>query len=241
MLKVKLDKFIARYNLGGNVESVKWSSDGDTLQTQFVSADKALLGDVKVKHFPLEAGDVGVYVTGELKGLLGVLGDNIDLHLSKFGDKAVALNVKSGAVSFDYVLSDLSVIPEPSKLKKIPEFGVKIEIDSDFMSTFIKGKTALPDVDKFTIVTNKKTGELEVVIGYSSINSNRVNIPVTSTANNLSKAISFNANMFKEVLTANKECVTAILEVSNAGLARINFKVDDYDSTYYMVATKEVD
>ena len=51
----------------------------------------------------------------------------------------------------------------------------------------------------------------------------------------------FNANMFKEVLVANKECETAVLEVSNAGLARINFKVDDYTSTYYMVATKEVD
>ena len=53
--------------------------------------------------------------------------------------------------------------------------------------------------------------------------------------------ITFNANLFKEVLSANSNCTSAILEVSNDGLARINFKIDDYDSTYYIVATQGVD
>ena len=48
-------------------------------------------------------------------------------------------------------------------------------------------------------------------------------------------------NLFKDVLLANKECSSATLEVSNEGLARITFKVDDYDSTYYVVATQGVD
>ena len=53
--------------------------------------------------------------------------------------------------------------------------------------------------------------------------------------------VSFNANLFRDVLVSNKECTSATLEVSNEGLARINFKVDDYDSTYYIVATQGVD
>ena len=53
--------------------------------------------------------------------------------------------------------------------------------------------------------------------------------------------ISFNANLFRDILLANKECTSAVLEVSNDGLARINFKIDDYDSTYYIVATQGVD
>ena len=57
----------------------------------------------------------------------------------------------------------------------------------------------------------------------------------------LTNAVSFNANLFKEVLVANKECSSAILEVSNEGLARVNFKVDDYDSTYFIVAMQDVD
>ena len=55
------------------------------------------------------------------------------------------------------------------------------------------------------------------------------------------KDLPINANLFRDVLVSNKECTSATLEVSNDGLARINFKVDDYDSTYYIVATQGVD
>ena len=56
----------------------------------------------------------------------------------------------------------------------------------------------------------------------------------------LSRELSYKRK-FKEVLLANKDCRSAILEVSSEGLARINFKIDDYDSTYYIVATQGVD
>ena len=113
------------------------------------------------------------------------------------------------------------------------------EVDSKFINTFIKGKSALSDVDTFTIL-NGRNG-IEIVIGYSSTNTNRVNIPVETETNDLTDAVSFNANLFKEVLVANKECTSAVLEVSNEGLARVNFKVDEYDSEYFIVAMQDVD
>ena len=53
--------------------------------------------------------------------------------------------------------------------------------------------------------------------------------------------ISFNANLFKEVLSANKECESATLYVSSEGLAKITFKVDDFSSTYFFVAAGDID
>ena len=47
MQKSKLDKFIQKYNLGGNVNSVKWKSEGDSLTTSFVTPDKSLLGKME--------------------------------------------------------------------------------------------------------------------------------------------------------------------------------------------------
>ena len=38
-----------------------------------------------------------------------------------------------------------------------------------------------------------------------------------------------------------RDSSSAVLEVSNEGLAKVNFKVDDYDSTYYIVAMQDVD
>jgi len=239
MQKSKLDKFIQKYNLGGNVNSVKWKSKGDSISTSFVTPDKSLLGNVKVDKFQFEDAELGVYQTDQLKSLINVLGDDVSLNLTKFGDKAVSLKVKNGPVSVDYVLSDLSVISDPPAMKRLPEFGTKIKLDSNFISTFIKGKGALSDVDTFSIL--KSSNGCEVVIGYSSTNTNRVNIPVESDSCDVDKPITFNANLFKEVLVANRECTSAVLEVSTEGLARINFKIDDFDSTYYIVAMQDVD
>ena len=137
------------------------------------------------------------------------------------------------------MLSDLSVISDPPAMKRLPEFGTKIKLDSNFISTFIKGKGALSGVDTFSVV---KSGEgCDVVIGYSSTNTNRVNIPTECETCNVTDPITFNANLFKEVLVANRECTSAVLEVSNEGLAKVNFKIDDYDSTYFVVAMQDVD
>ena len=80
-----------------------------------------------------------------------------------------------------------------------------------------------------------------MVIGYSSVNTNRVTIPVTTSECSNIDNVSFNATVFKEVLNANKECESATFEVSSEGLSRITFKVDDYSSTYYLVAVQDVD
>ncbi len=239
MQKSKLTRFIQKYNLGGEVNSVKWSSDGDNLSTSFVTPDKSLLGSVKVDKFPFEDAEIGVYQTDQLKRLINVLGDDVSLDLTKFGDKAVSLKVKHGTTSVDYVLSDLSVISDPPQMKRLPEFGTKIKLDRKFIDTFVKGKGALSGVDTFSIV---KSGDgCEVVIGYSSTNTNRVNIPVESDSCDVDTPITFNANLFKEVLVANRECSSAVLEVSTEGLAKVNFKIDDFDSTYYVVAMQDVD
>tara|TARA_B100001939_G_scaffold335081_1_gene336750 strand:- start:128 stop:847 length:720 start_codon:yes stop_codon:yes gene_type:complete len=239
MQKSKLNKFIQKYNLGGNVNSVKWKSNGSSLSTSFITPDKSLLGSVVADNVSFENSEMGVYQTDQLQKLLSVLGDDISMNLTKVGDKAVSINVKNGGVSIDYNLSDLSVIPDPPALKRLPEFGTKIKMDSDFINSFIKGKSALSDIDSFAIVNDK--GSVKFVIGYANTNTNRVNIPVDCSDTDIQSPIFFNANIFKEILLANKECTSAVLEVSTEGLAKVNFKIDDYDSTYHIVAMQDVD
>ena len=239
MQKSKLDKFIQKYNLGGNVNSVKWKSDGTSLSTSFITPDKSLLGIVVADNIPFESAELGVYQTDQLQKLLSVLGDDVDVSLTRAGDRAISLNVKNGTVSIDYNLSDLSVIPDPPALKRVPDFGTAVKMDNSFINSFIKGKSALNDVDSFAVVN--QGGNIQFVIGYANTNTNRVNIPVKVEKTDITTPIFFNANLFKEMLVANRECKSAILEVSTEGLARVNFKVDDYDSTYFVVAMQDVD
>ena len=238
MRKEVVSRFIEKYRLGGNVNSVKLTSKGDTLHTRFITDDKSLLGEMTMKNFKFDEADMGVYNTEQLTKLLSVLDKDIDVTLSKVDDKAVSLKISDSNANVNFMLSDLNVINTPPNLKQLPDFECKIKVDGKFMETFIKGKNALAEVYTFTVVNTK--GSMELVIGYSSMNTNRVTIPVDCDGT-LDSPVSFSAKYFKDVLVANKECGSATLEVSSKGLSRINFKVDDYDVTYFMVAIDEVD
>ena len=239
MDKYKLTRFIDKYHLGGNVNAVVINSKGDTLSTRFITGDKALLGELEMNSWSFQDTELGVYDTEQLSRLLGVLDDDVSLNLTQSGDKAIALEISDQYSKVNFMLSDKSVINQPPILKGIPEFQLEIKVDSNFIQRFISGKSALPDTDTFTVITDDDG--VKLVIGYSSINTNRVTIPVETETYEDIDNVSFNANLFKDVLVANKECESATLEVSEKGLSRINFKVDQYDVTYYLVAVQDVD
>ena len=238
MNKHSLKRFIDKYHLGGNCSSVVINSKGDKLSTRFITGDKNLLGELHMTGWNFDVADLGVYNTEQLIKLLAVLSENISMNLTKAGDKAVSLKISDTNSDVNYMLSDLSVISSPPNLKSIPDFEVKIKVDKSFMTKFVAGKGALADTDNFTVITSDDG--VKIVIGYAEINTNRVTLPVETESYDKIDNVSFNANLFRDVLVANKECEGATLEVSSQGLARINFKIDEYDATYYLVADTDV-
>lgn len=233
MDKNRLSRFISKYNLAGLVESVAWKSDKNTLTTKFISDDKTVLGTVTLSDFEFEDAHIGVYNTNALKSLLGVLGSDISLTLRKANVTPVALSVSSDSTTVQYQLADLSVIPNVPDLKQLPKFGIEIDMDGNFIEKFIRAKSALSEVDNFTVLTEK--GKLKIVIGYANINTNRVELVVNDKYEGDVKPISFSAKYFKEILSANKEANKATLKVSTDGLAHVEFAIDGFTSSYFLV------
>ena len=233
MEKNRLNRFISKYNLSGLVDSVAWTAENNTLTTKFVSDDKTVLGVVTLDNFEFENSTVGVYNTNTLKSLLNVLGNDVQIDLKKVDEKPISLSLTSDSTTVQYQLADLTVIPNVPDLKQLPEFGISIDLDANFIDKFIKAKGALSDVDNFTILTEK--GKLKIVIGYSNINTNRVDIVVNDNFGEEVKPISFSAKYFKEILSANKEANKANLKVSKDGLSHVEFSVDGFSSSYYLV------
>ena len=89
MNKQKLIRFINKYYLSGTVNSVILNSKGGKLFTKFVSGDKTLLGELEMDKWPFEDAEVGVYNTDQFNKLLGVLDEDINVSISKAGDKAI--------------------------------------------------------------------------------------------------------------------------------------------------------
>ena len=232
MEKQSLNRFVSKYNLAGLVESVKWESKDGSLNTSFISDDKSVLGSVSMKEFDNTDATFGVYDTSKLTKMLSVLGDDVEFSINDIDGKPVSLKFKDGSTSVNYMLADLSVIPNVPDLKQLPPFNVEIKLDSNFISKFIKAKGAL-DENNFTFTC--KDGKGQIILGFSNINTNRINIDVDCVCDGDIEPISFSATYLKEILVANKEATDATLKISSQGLSHIHFEIDNYESNYYLV------
>ena len=232
MEKQSLNRFVSKYNLAGLVESVKWESKEGSLTTSFISDDKSVLGSVSMKEFDGNDTSFGVYDTTKLTKMLSVLGDDVEFSINDIDGKPVSLKFKDGSTSVNYMLADLSVIPNVPDLKQLPPFNVEIKLDSNFISKFIKAKGAL-DENNFTFTC--KDGKGQIILGFSNINTNRINIDVDCVCDGDIEPISFSATYLKEILVANKEATDATLKISSQGLSHIYFEIDNYESNYYLV------
>jgi hypothetical protein len=241
MNKAYLDRFISKYSLGDSVNSVVWKVNDEVLTTEFITLDKSLLGKVTLDTFQFEEIELGIYDTKQLASLLSVLNDDISLTVVKSEDKVVSIKFEDSYASVNYMLSDLSVIPDVPKMKSIPEFELSLKIDSLFITKFISGTNALAEHETFTVLTDENTNTCKFVINFATINTNRVTLPVTVDTFSDVGPLSFNAELFSKVLQANKECESASIEVSNRGLARASFKVDNYEAVYNLVASQNID
>lgn len=241
MKKDKILQFISRYNLNGSVEAVRWETTGDsTCSTTFITDDKSVLGQVSVKDFDLAEGEVGVYDTARLKQLLTVVGDDVDIEVTNVNDKNVSVVLSDETTSVNFMLADLAVIPNVPALKELPAFDVKIPFSNDFAKKFVRSASALSDVDTFTLVP--EGDDLKLVIGYSTINSNRISLDViTEGKGTLEDPISFSAKYLKEILNANDDSEKSVLNVSSKGISNIDFEVGDFRCSYYLVEIQTTD
>ena len=245
MKKQTINTFIDKYSLNGTIESVKWVVDSANKQikTASISDDKNVLSFVVIKDSAgLNDAEIGINDTAKLKKLLSVLNDGVNISFNTREDKIVSLSLTGESTDVQYVTADLSVIPKVPELKKLPPFNLEIPLTKEFVTTFVKAKNALSDVDTLTFTKDKKD-KLKLVIGFSSVNSNRISIDFKPTEgkDTLGKTIHFSAKYLKEILTSNNDCENAVLKISDAGIAHVEFNNDVFNSSYYLVEIKNVD
>ena len=245
MKKQVLNTFIDKYSLNGSIESVKWVVDNKNKQikTSSISDDKNALSYVTIKDDAgLVDSEFGINDTTKLKKLLNVLTEEVGIAFNKREEKIVSLSLNSEGTDVQYVTADLSVIPKVPDLKKLPPFNLEIPLTKEFVTTFVKAKSALSDVDTMTFSKDKKD-KIKLTIGYSNVNSNRINIDVTPSEgkDSLGKTIHFSAKYLKEILTSNSDCENAVLKISDHGLLHVEFNNDLFNSSYYLIEIKSVD
>ena len=123
----------------------------------------------------------------------------------------------------------------------MPVFNLEIPLTKEFVSTFVKAKSALTEVDILTLTKDKK-GKIKMTLGFSNTNSNRINrdIKPVEGKESLGKTLHYNAKSLKEILTSNSDCENAVLKVSDSGVAHVEFDNESFNSNYYLLEIKNV-
>jgi len=234
MEKKQLTGFIDKYHLAGNANSVRLDVKDKKLSCNFITDDQNVVGNVSMDNFDIDDVTLGVYATSQLTKLLTALDDNVKMRVNNADSTAYSINLSDKTTNVTFMLADLSVIRQVPAMKQLPDFNVKIKLTKDFADKFVKSKNALPETENFAIESDAMGTNM--ILNYSTLNTNRITWPTVPEGEQVDlKATCFSANLFKEILVANKEAETGYIEVSSAGLARVSFTGKDYSSTYYLV------
>lgn len=237
MKKEIINSIIDRYNLGGKIDTVKFEIENKKLKTSLVSDEKNVVGTVKASSVDIEDCVIGIFETAGLKKILSVLDEEITVSVNKKDSGEVSsLNIKdSSGTKANFVAATLDVIPKVPDLQNEPEYQTSIKLTEEFISKFIKAQKA---VDSLNFTLQKEKDQINIILGYSENNTNRIsfNVETINDEDDLSTTISFSAIYFREILLANMDCVSdASLNVSNDGLAKVEFKNSTYETVYYLV------
>tara|TARA_R110000796_G_scaffold210068_6_gene326342 strand:- start:469 stop:1206 length:738 start_codon:yes stop_codon:yes gene_type:complete len=239
--KLILSSVIKKYYLG-EIEQVKWSIKNESLEINFISPTKILIGKVKCKTFPIEDIDLAIYNTKKLDNLINITHGDLMLDVTKQNKLPLKLNISDQNYNLSYALSDPLLIPKVGKVKKQDENDIKIELDSENVSHLLKAKNALAEVDNMLITTLKDLdGQLicEFIFGDEQGHNNKVTYQIAGEINKNNIKLKYNSNFFKTILNANKDMEGGELEVSSEGLLRIYFSNGEIESEYFMVPQED--
>jgi hypothetical protein len=246
MKKETLETFIGRYTLSGLVPKVKWkyTADAKTLHTRAAIDNKAFVVDVVMNEFSdLGTNDLTICIgdTDKITAMMKPFGDDINFAVNQSGDRILGFTVSDPDCESYCTCADPTAIdPVAKNLQDIPEYHVEVKLTEEFMEKFMAGHAALKDVDSFSVGMNKK-GLFEVVIGYTTSNSNRIRFtpPTDPTKNTLGAALSFPIKNIIAVIKANSDIPDGTMSINNSGIIRVHFKNDKFACTYYQFANKK--
>lgn len=244
MTKTKLETFIKKYSLGGNLDEVRWIGKDGKLILSEVTSDKKVLVTVELNNFD-GFGDAEFVIgdTPSLKAKLAPLAEDIKINLNR-GDedssRITSIEIEDDRNKVVYITGVDDHLPPKPKIINIPNYEVEIVLTPRFIDSFLKSKSGFNDVQLFTLVMSKKKN-LEMVLGYSNHNNTDrivLGLDCVPGKNTISSIASFSADILREILNANNDSKSdPILKVSEQGLAYVEFDVDGFNSKYYIVKT----
>tara|TARA_B110000503_G_scaffold3715_1_gene4880 strand:- start:799 stop:1527 length:729 start_codon:yes stop_codon:yes gene_type:complete len=232
-----LQSFISKYYLNGRFNAVKWRIEDNTLTVY--AGESGRVCKIELNNFDLEDKEIGIFDTHKLSKLLSITTGELLLTLDSQGALSNKLNIADEGFDLSYSLSDPLVIPKTKWYKDPETWEIELELAPTDIDNLIKAKNALSDYDFLNIKSTKDTDNnltSEFVFGDGSNYSNKITYRIGGIVDIafLDQPMPFDSNLFKEILSANKDMDVAYFKLSSKGMAKFIFISDNINSTYYI-------
>jgi len=240
--KLKLVSIINKYYLGTN-ESVKWDIKDNSLNIEFMTPSKDVIGNLTCNDFELEDSKLAIYDTKKLQNLISICSGDLLLEFEKTKEIYTKLNISDLNFNLSYALSDPLLINKVGNVTEA-EWVVDLDLTSEDISNIIKAKSALAQVDNMLITTTTNLDEedvIEIVFGDESGHNNKITYQISGDIKETDIKLPFNSDMFKTILYANKDMEGGKLLLSSMGLMKLSFELDGISSNYYMIRRAEAE
>jgi hypothetical protein len=238
--KLIVQSIINKYYLGLN-ESVKWSIDDKTLNIDFMTPTKDVIGNVSCENFDLEDSKLAIYDTKKLQSLISICSGDLLLELTKNNLLNTKLQISDLNFNLTYALSDPLLIGKVGTVNDA-EWVVELNLEDEDVSNLIKAKSALALVDNMIVTTATNLDNedvVEFVFGDESGHNNKITYQMSGVIKEQNMKLPFNSDMLKTILQANKDMEGGKLYLSSMGLMKLEFAHDGIKSEYFMVRRAE--
>ena len=240
--KLTIQSIINKYYLGLN-ESVKWVINNNTLDIDFMTPSKDVIGNVTCNNFSLEDSKLAIFDTKKLQNLISICNGDLLLELEKTNVIFTKLKVSDMNFNLTYALADPLLINKVGTIN-LPEWVVELNLTSEDIDNLIKAKSALAGIDNMQITTTQDLdgGDVcEFIFGDEQGHNNKITYQISGDIKEQGIKLPYNSDMFKTIIQANKDMGGGTLHMSSMGLMKLEFHNDEISSKYFMVRKSETD
>jgi hypothetical protein len=234
--KNKLLSFISKYYLNGLSNQVKWRiKDGKLL---VYAGEAGRVCRVELDNFPLEDGELGIFDTHKLSKLISITSGELMLSVDKVKSIFTKLYLQDANYTLIYSLADVLILGKNTYYNDPEKWVIELNLTQDDVDHLIKAKNALSDVSNMLITTTTDldgTPICEFIFGDNTGFSHKITYPISTGTISISDLnLPFNSDVFKEILSSNKDQDACTLKISQDGILKLNFDSTDLKSEYFM-------
>jgi|TARA_R110000764_G_scaffold79627_1_gene158506 hypothetical protein len=233
--KSTLTSVISKYYLNGLNNQVKWRIKDNQLTVY--AGDNGRVCKVIHNNFNLQDAELGIFDTHKLSKLLSITNGELSISLEKI--KAVYTKIHIADLNFDltYSLADILILGKNTYYEDPEEFEMQMDLTREDISHLIKAKSALLDVNNMLITSTTDmdgTNICEIVFGDNTGFSNKITYQLRGNVSKGDIQIPFDSDVFKDILSANKDMETGTLKISEVGMMKLNFTTEETESEYFI-------